>query len=104
VVNKLYEINWLLPTLVGLVGLVGVAMIYAATDGVWRHGAIQHIVRIGAGMMVMLVVALIDIKIWYRVAYPIYLLGLVLLIGVEFFGTTVNGAQRWLIFTDGPDF
>ena len=96
VVNKLYEINWLLPTLVGLVGLVGAAMIYAATDGVWRHGTIQHIVRIGVGMVAMLAIALIDIKIWYRLAYPVYLFGLILLIGVEFIGVTVNGAQRWL--------
>ena len=29
-------------------------------------------------------------------AYPIYLFGLILLIGVEFVGVTVNGAQRWL--------
>lgn len=94
--NKLYEINWLLPTLVGLVGLVGVAMIYAATEGVWRYGAFQHIVRIGVGGLAMLAIAMIDIRFWYRLAYPIYAAALVLLIGVEFFGVIVNGSQRWL--------
>ncbi|WP_427451240.1 rod shape-determining protein RodA [Litorimonas sp. WD9-15] len=94
--NKLYEINWLLPTLVGLVGLVGVAMIYAATEGVWRYGAFQHIVRIGVGGIAMLAIAMIDIRFWYRLAYPIYAAALVLLIGVEFFGVIVNGSQRWL--------
>jgi len=61
-------------------------MIYAATDGVWRYGAFQHLVRIGFGGFVMLIVALIDIRFWYRVAYPAYAVGLALLIAVEFIG------------------
>lgn len=94
--TKLFEINWLLPTLVAVVGIVGVIMIYAATDGVWRYGAFQHLVRIGFGGFVMLVVALIDIRFWYRLAYPAYAVGLALLIAVEFVGVEVNGSVRWL--------
>ena len=69
-VLKLYEINWLLPTLAAVLGLVGVSMIFAATDGVWRLGALQHFLRIGFGGLVMLAIALIDIRVWYRLAYP----------------------------------
>lgn len=94
--SKLFEINWLLPTLVGVVGLVGVVMIFAATDGVWRYGAFQHFTRIAVGGVVMLAVALIDIRLWYRLAYPIYAVGLALLIGVEIVGVEVNGSERWL--------
>jgi len=96
--TKLFEINWLLPTLVGVLGLVGVTMIFSATDGVWRYGAFQHFVRVGACGLVMLVVALVDIRVWYRLAYPIYAVGLLLLVGVEFFGVEVNGSMRWLDF------
>jgi len=92
--SKLFEINWLLPTLVGVVGLVGVTMIFAATDGVWRYGAFQHLVRIALGGLVMLCIALIDIRLWYRLAYPIYAIALGLLIGVEFVGVEVNGSTR----------
>jgi len=96
--TKLFEINWFLPTLVGVLGLVGVTMIFAATDGAWRLGALQHFIRVGAGGLVMLIVAMIDIRIWYRLAYPIYAIGLILLIGVEFVGVEVNGSVRWLDF------
>lgn len=96
--SKLFEINWLLPTLVAVLGLIGVTMIFAATDGVWRYGAFQHLTRVGFGGLVMLAVALTDIRIWYRLAYPAYLVGLVLLIGVEFVGVEVNGSVRWLDF------
>ena len=34
-VSQLYELNWLLPALIVVIGAVGVAMIYAATDGIW---------------------------------------------------------------------
>ena len=94
--SKLFEINWLLLTLVGLVGLVGVVMIYAATDGVWQRGAFQHLTRIALGGVAMLGVAMIDIRIWYRLAYPIYFVGIILLFGVEFFGVSVNGSVRWI--------
>jgi len=96
--GKLFEVNWLLPTLVVVVGLVGVIMIFAATDGEWRYGAFQHLVRIGFGAIIMLAVALVDIRIWYRLAYPIYAIGLALLVGVEFVGVEVNGSTRWLDF------
>ena len=96
--TKLFEVNWLLPTLVGVVGLVGVIMIFAATDGVWRYGAFQHFTRIGFGGLVMLCVAMVDIRIWYRLAYPVYAISLGLLIGVEFVGVEVNGSKRWLDF------
>ena len=93
---KLYEVNWLLFALVGLVGLVGVTMIFAATDGVWSRGAQQHLIRLVFAGGLMLAVAMTDVKVWYTLAYPIYALALILLIGVDVFGVSVNGSQRWL--------
>ena len=93
---KLYAINWLLPVLVGLIGLVGVVMIYAATDGQWSLGAKQHLIRLFAAGGMMIIAALIDIRVWYALAYPIYLVALLLLVGVDMFGVTVNGSERWI--------
>jgi len=93
---KLYEVNWLLIALVTLVGLVGVTMIFAATDGVWSRGAQQHLIRLVFAGGLMIGVAIIDIKVWYALAYPIYLGALLLLIGVDVMGVSVNGSQRWL--------
>ena len=94
--DKLYQINWLVPTLVMVLGLVGVVMVYASTDGVWNDGASQHLVRLCLGFLLMLGIALIDIRVWMALAYPTYLGALALLLGVEFFGVSVNGSQRWL--------
>lgn len=94
--DKLYELNWLLPALIAVVGSVGVMMIYAATDGVWSRGAAQHALRLAVASVIMISVSLVNIRIWYELSYPIYLIALLLLIGVEFFGVSVNGSQRWL--------
>jgi len=93
---KLYELNWLLPVLIFVIGAIGVTMIFAATDGVWNQGAAQHAIRIGVAGVVMLIIALTDIKVWYTLSYPAYFGALILLIGVELMGVSVNGSQRWL--------
>ena len=93
---KLYQINWLLPVLATILGFTGVIAILSATNGVWSHGAMQHGVRVLVAFFAMVVVAMIDIRIWYRLAYPAYLGALVLLVGVDLIGVNVNGSQRWL--------
>jgi len=85
-----------LIALVAVTGLTGVAMILAASNGNWQAGAFQHAVRISMGLIFMIGFALIDIRVWYWLAYPAYAVALTLLIGVEFAGVSVNGSQRWL--------
>lgn len=94
--GKLFEINWLLPVLIYLIGAIGVAMIFAATDGVWNNGAQQHLFRLIFAGFLMFGVAMIDIKVWYHLAYPIYIIALICLFAVDFVGVQVNGSQRWL--------
>ena len=93
---RIFEINWFLVALVALLGVIGVAMIFAASDGVWMGGAFQHSVRIALGLALMLGLAFVDIRIWHWTAYPAYAFALLLLVGVELFGVTVNGSTRWL--------
>ena len=96
VFGKLSDINWLLPVLILLVGLIGVATIYSATGGNGRLGAGQHLTRLMVGMFFMLIIAMTDIRIWFTLAYPAFGFALGLLISVELYGVSVNGSQRWL--------
>ncbi len=93
---KLADINWLLPVLIFLIGMIGVATIFSATGGGWELGAKQHFVRLMVGLLFMVLIALTDIRLWYTMAYPGFIFALVLLLGVEFAGVSVNGSQRWL--------
>jgi rod shape determining protein RodA len=94
--DKLRHLNWPFVGMVMLITLVGYAMLYSAGGGAhgpwaWRHG-----VRFGLGLTAMLVVALIDVRFWFRLAYPIYAAALLGLIAVEVVGIISMGAQRWI--------
>ncbi|MBU7595241.1 FtsW/RodA/SpoVE family cell cycle protein [Metabacillus halosaccharovorans] len=50
------------------------------------------------GIVIMAGVAIFDYELLDRLAIPFYVIGLVLLIIVHFFGTYKNGSQRWISF------
>ncbi|WP_430430401.1 rod shape-determining protein RodA [Oceanicaulis sp.] len=94
--GKLFEINWAFVLLILLVGLIGVGMLYSVEGGAWNPYASRHAVRLGVGLMIMVVIALFPPRFWMGLAYPAYLGALVLLVGVELMGATAMGAQRWI--------
>lgn len=94
--DKLRLLNWPFVCVVTLVALVGYGMLYSAAGGSHEPWAWRHSLRFGLGLTVLLVIALIDIRFWFRWAYPIYAAALLGLIAVEISGHTSMGAQRWI--------
>ncbi len=94
--EKVWSINWGLVLLVSLLACVGFGMLYSAANGHWDPWASKQIVRYGVALGLMLVVAVVDLKFWYRAAYPIYVIGFLLLVLVEVRGFIGMGAQRWI--------
>jgi rod shape determining protein RodA len=75
---------------------VGVTALYSAAGGSFEPWASRHLIRFGIGAVAMLMLALVDLRYWYRFAYFFYAAGLFCLIGVEIMGEIGGGAQRWL--------
>ena len=50
----------------------------------------------GLGLVAMAIMSRIHVDVWYRMAWPIYIISIVLLLAVLLFGHTVNGAKRWI--------
>lgn len=94
--EKLWQIHWLFVLLLVATAGVGFAMQYSAADGRIEPWALRHGVRFAVGLAVMIGVAVIDIRIWLRYAYAIYLAVLLLLGAVEIGGYMGMGARRWL--------
>jgi rod shape determining protein RodA len=93
---KLRHLNWPFVVVVLLIALVGYAMLYAAAGGAHSPWAWRHGVRFGVGLGAMLAIALIDVRFWFRVAYPVYAVALIGLVAVEAIGIVSMGAQRWI--------
>ena len=94
--EKLWQVNWGLLLLLSLIGAVGFAVLYSAAGGRFDPWATRHATRFGIFLVMLLVIALIDIRLWLRMAYPIYALALLLLVAVDILGVIGMGAQRWL--------
>lgn len=94
--QKLMQVQWFLVLLLCLVAGVGFVMLFSAAGGKMDPWASRQMVRFGASLAVMLVVALTDIRLWIKHAYTFYFIALVLLVAVEVVGTVGMGAQRWI--------
>jgi len=96
--EKLWQINWTMVFLIVAVAFIGFAMLYSAAKGSFDPWASRQMVRFVAGLFLMFVIAMMDIRFWMRHAYFIYATGLALLGAVELAGSVGMGAQRWLEF------
>lgn len=96
VVQKLQQLNWGLVLLITVLALCGFAALYSAAGGSLTPYAQKQMVRFVMCMAGMAVIALIDIKWWYKLSYFFYGAGLVLLVIVELMGQVGMGAQRWI--------
>jgi rod shape determining protein RodA len=98
--QKLWQIHWLFVLLLCLVAAFGITVLFSAGgeagEGSFDPWASRQAVRFAAGLVLMLVVAVIDIRIWLRYSYVIYLAGFGLLVAVELGGLAGMGAQRWI--------
>jgi len=96
VLEKIRHLNWGLIFLIIAVSSIGFAALYSAAGGSLSPWASKQIVRFCIATFGMIIVALIDLKWWFRLTWPLYFLGLFLLLVVEIMGHIGMGAQRWI--------
>jgi rod shape determining protein RodA len=80
---------------VGCLGVIGMVTLYSAgADFPWR--VTDQLRNFGIALLVMFIAANVSPSLLMRLAVPVYLVGVGLLIATELSGTIVKGAQRWL--------
>ncbi len=92
---KLRAVSWLYVTLLTLLALVGYVALYSAGGGPAPF-ANRHALRFAAGLVILIATALTDLRLIRRLAWPLYGLGIALLLAVARFGHVGKGAQRWI--------
>lgn len=96
--------DWWLLVLTVIAGGLGLVVLYSAVNaGAGSHQAglfTRQLVWYGFGTVVMVVVLLVNYKVYERWGHLFYILCIVLLVAVLLHGKYVGGARRWLAF--GP--
>jgi len=84
---------------------VGLGMLYSASHAQSRYDtgytdSTRYLQKQAAcalvGLAAMAVLSRVPTEIWYRLAWPLYGVSIVLLLMVLLFGQSVNGARRWI--------
>ncbi len=96
VLEKLWQIPWSFVLLLCAVAAIGYVALLSAGSGNPDLYAQKHAIRFGFGLVLMLGLALVDIRLIARFAWLGYLGGIVLLVLVLLHGNVGKGAQRWI--------
>ena len=94
--RKILFINWGLVALIIGAAASGFVMLISVAGGSLDPWASAQMQRFSIGLVAMFVIAMTPIWIWRNVSVPIYIIALLLLLLVEFLGSTGMGAQRWI--------
>ncbi len=94
--QRFMNLNWGLVFLLCCVMGVGATSLYSAAGGSFSPWADKQLIRFCGGLVIMCAVALVDMRWWYRLAWPLYGVAFVLLILVDIMGHIGMGAQRWI--------
>ena len=96
VLEKFWRIPWLYVLLLCAVAGVGYVALYSAGGGAPEPYAQRHAIRFGFSLVLMLCIAMIDIRLILRFAWVGYAAGVGLLVLVALHGEVGKGAQRWI--------
>ena len=96
VLRRLGSIDWGLTLSVCFAAAVGFVLLYSAAGGEFFPWAAAQMGRFGVALAVMIVTAAIPPRLWYRLAYWMWGLSVLLLLAAEFRGVEGGGAERWI--------
>jgi len=93
---KLSEIDWIFCLALTLIAVAGIMMQFSIAGSSWMPWALPTLARYVFFFGIMIALSLIDLRVWFALAYPIYGLGLLLLMAVLVVGHHALGATRWI--------
>lgn len=96
ILDKIVRLPITLIIIISIVSISGFATLYSAAEGNVSPWAYKQMINFCLFMPVAIIIAITDIKLIFRFAYILYCIILLMLIGVELFGSVAMGAKRWI--------
>src|SRR5690625_4392782 len=94
-VRVLSAFDWPLLALLIIMALLGLTIMHSAVGGTdWRFS--EQARNFMIAFVALWIAAVLPPPLLMRLSPYVYVVGVILLLGVEFFGETSKGATRWL--------
>jgi rod shape determining protein RodA len=97
-IEKLARFPYALFFLVTIIATVGFFMMYSAAQGNLQPWALKQMSVFLLSIPIMFLVAILDLRFFYKISYLCYIIALILLVMVIAFGHKAMGATRWINF------
>lgn len=94
--ERFLHLNFIYILTIIILAFIGCATLYSVASGQIYPWALNHSIRFGMGLTILFITALIPPEFYYKIATPVYILTLLLLIIVDVAGHIGMGAQRWI--------
>ena len=94
--DKILSLDYLLIFLILLLGIISFFSMYSTERGNIDYYTQSHVYRFCVFFVMFIIFSFFRIRFWYKSAYILYFIILVLLFGVDFFGVTASGSKRWI--------
>ncbi len=94
--QKIKNLDYILLVSIILLSVLSVFVMYSTDGGEILFHTKNHFVKLAVFFPLMIFVAFFNIKFWHNFSYIIYLIAILLLIYVSFFGIKASGSQRWM--------
>ena len=96
ILYKFKNLNWTLVMSVLFLSLIGLIMIYSASNSEGMNATYSHVFKLIFGFTIMFMVALVNINTWQKYSFLFYIFGVVILIYATFYGFIGKGSRRWI--------
>ena len=94
--EKILALDFILVFSILILGLMSMFAMYSTDGGEFKYHTKSHIIRFCVFFTMFLILSFFQIRFWYSTSTLFYLIVLLLLLGVKYFGLTSSGSQRWL--------
>ena len=94
--DKVLSFDYLLIFLILLLGIISFFAMYSTESGNFGYYTKSHIYRFCVFFTIFFVISFFKIQFWHKSSYLFYLVVLILLFAVDYFGVTASGSKRWI--------
>ncbi len=95
-IQKVKELDYVLLISILILSFVSLTVMYSTDGGEILYHTKSHFSKLAIFFPLMIIIAFFNIKYWHTFAYLFYLIIILLLVWVSFFGIKSSGSQRWM--------